>query len=221
MNTPPQAKDVAALIASLRSFAPRRPLTYGESIQLARRQAAYVRRWAKADEPDINLIWLVEQKVVPVTLVPSHKLGEESGLTTNAVGGRLQIFLNRQDGAQRQRFSALHEMKHWIDWDDADVLHSKLGCGNAHLRKLMIEWIANEFAAHVLMPTMLVKRAWFRCQDLATMANLFNVSLEAMDKRLKRLGLIPEDDEPKPRAYFRAGYGAPDAALIDELAISA
>jgi len=216
------AKEVTALIAALRSYAPRRPLTYGESLQVARRQAAHVRRWAGADDPDINLIWLLQQTVVPVSFVPSHKLGEESGITTNAVGGQLRIFLNQQEIPTRRRFSALHEMKHWIDWDDADVLHAKLGVGgDAKLRKLMIEWIANEFAAHVLMPTMLVKRTWFRCQDLPTMANLFNVSLEAMDKRLKRLGLIPDVKAAEPRVYFRSAHETPDLVLLDELTLAA
>lgn len=222
-RTTTDAKDVASLISVLRSYAPRRPLTYGESLQVARRQAAYVRRWARADEPDINLIWLLEQKVVPVVFVPSYKLGQESGLTTNAVGGKLTIFLNHQEIPTRRRFSALHEMKHWIDWDDADVLHAKLGAGgDPDLRKQMIEWIANEFAAHVLMPTMLVKRAWFRCQDRPTMANLFNVSLEAMDKRLKRLGLVPEPESTRPRTYFRSGSVAPDDyAVLEALSIAA
>src|SRR6266511_1087983 len=69
------------LITELRSVAPRRPLTYGESIQVARRQAAKLRQWAKADEPAINLIGLLKQRAVPVSLVASYKLGEDSGLT--------------------------------------------------------------------------------------------------------------------------------------------
>lgn len=220
MSTPkPTDKQVAALIDALRTYAPKHPLSYGLSIMVARRQAAYLRRWAKATEqPDFNLAWLVEQKVVPVNLVPSHKLAEESGLTTNAVGGRLQIFVNSQDTPTRQRFSLLHELKHWIDWDEADVLHARLGVGDPKLQKSMIEWIANEFAAHVLMPTMLVKRAWFRSQNLSMMANLFNVSPEAMDTRLRRLGLIDTPQPPRTRAYFRAGYYAPrDADAVDEL----
>lgn len=218
----PADKHVAALIDALRTYAPKYPLNYSFSIQVARRQAAYLRRWAKAtNEPDFNLAWLVEQKVVPVNLVPSHKLSEESGLTTNAVGGRMQIFINRQDTATRQRFSLLHEMKHWIDWDDADVLHAKLGVGDSKLRASMIEWIANEFAAHVLMPTELVKRAWLRCRSLSMMASLFNVSPEAMDTRLRRLGLIETPEEPRTRAYFRAGYYTPDPTVVDELLIAA
>ncbi len=198
----PTAEAIIALIKELRGIAPKRPLTYGESLQVARRQAARLRRWTRSDRLDINLIWLLKQDVVPVHLVPSHRLGEESGATTNAVGGRLQIFLNQNDSERRQRYTLLHETKHWIDFDDADLLHSKLGRGDEKLKAQMIEWIANEFAAHVLMPTVLVKRAWFRCQDIPTVANLFNVSVEAMATRLERLNLIGRP-KAQPRVYFR------------------
>lgn len=66
----------------------------------------------------------------------------------------------------------------------------------------MIEWICNEFAANVLMPTAIVKRVWFSTQDVSLAATMFNVSTEAMTKRLERLGIL---GEPKPvrRMYFR------------------
>jgi hypothetical protein len=183
-------------------------MTYGQSLHIARVQASKLRQWAgSTDEPAINLIWLVNQTVVPVNSVPSHKLDEQSGLTTNAVGGILQMFINQHEPRLRQRFSLLHEFKHALDFDDADVLHSKLGVGNSRRQADMIEWIANEFAAHVLMPTPLVKRAWFATRDLATTANLFDVSTEAMATRLNKLGLIGEPEEP-PRAYFRSLAGA-------------
>jgi hypothetical protein len=190
------------LISDLRSIAPKRPLTYGESLQVARIQAARLRRWAGADEPDINLIWLITQRAVPVHFVPSHKLNEESGLTTDQVSGQLEVFINQHEPDLRQRFSLLHEFKHVIDFPGADTLHAKLGRGNRKLQSDMVEWIANEFAAHVLMPTALVKRTWFKLHDLATVANVFNVSVEAMATRLERLNLIGEG-RPAPRTYFR------------------
>lgn len=191
-----------ALITELRAIAPYRSLTYGESIQLARRQAAKLREWAKADEPAINLIWLLNQRFVPVARVASYKLGEDSGLTTDQVDGRLQMFINQNEPLQRQRFSLLHEFKHVLDFDDAAVLHDKLGRGNPKLQADMIEWIANEFAGHVLMPTSLVKRIWFQTQNLGLSANIFDVSVEAMATRLERLNLIGEP-KPAPRVYFR------------------
>lgn len=201
MTTPTKA-TMAELLRELRALAPNRPLTYGESLQLAHVQAARFRRWAGANEPEINLIGLVKQRLVPVNFVPSHSLNGESGMTTNAVGGKVQLFINENEPLVRQRFSLLHEWKHVLDFEHADVLHAKLGRGNAKLQADMIEWICNEFAGHVLMPTALVKRTWFATQDLTLAANLFNVSTEAMATRLEKLGLIGER-KPTPHTYFR------------------
>jgi Zn-dependent peptidase ImmA (M78 family) len=63
-----------------------------------------------------------------------------------------------------------------LDFVHAHLLHAKLGVGDAKRRDGLIEAIANDFAAHVLMPTPLVKREWVRWRDLATVANIFNVS---------------------------------------------
>jgi hypothetical protein len=194
--------QIGELLRYLREVAPERALTYGESMQLARTQARRLRRWLQASAPDFNLIWLVEQDQVPVHFVPSHRLGEESGLTTNAVGGRVQIFINQNEPAVRQRFSLLHEFKHVLDFEQADTLHAKLGRGDASVRANMIEWIANEFAGQTLMPGPLVKQVWRSTTDLRTAATIFNVSVEAMATRLERLNLIGERP-PRPRGYFR------------------
>lgn len=201
------------LLALLRGVPAKRGLTYGESIQIARIQASKLRTWAAAQEPEINLIWLVNQRAIPVNFTASHLLGEQSGLTTDHISGKLEMYINESEPATRQRFSLLHEFKHVLDWPDADRLHSRLGSGDDDLKGKMIEWVANEFAAQVLMPTKLVKRVWFMSQDLSLMANLFNVSREAMSTRLEKLGLIGEM-KPRPRAYFRsAGFGYNDLAL--------
>lgn len=199
----PTKQEMSALISDLRSLAPKRPLTYGESIQVARLQAARLRRWAKAtDEPDLNLIWLVKQKAVPVHFVASYKLGSESGLTTDHIGGKLRMFINQGEPSVRQRFSLCHELKHVLDFDDANTLHAKLGRGNAEAQGKQIESVANEFAGHVLMPSSMVKHLWCRLQDLPLVASMFNVSVEAMATRLELLGLIGEP-VPLPRIYFR------------------
>lgn len=197
----PTVSEMKALIADLRSIG-KRAYTYGESLQLARGQAERLRHWAHAEQPDINLIWLIQQQAVPVNFVASYKLGEQSGLTTDHVTGRLEIFINSREPSLRQRFSLLHEFKHVLDFDDASTLHKKLGSGNAKRQGIQVELIANEFAAHVLMPTALVKREWFRWRDLGTVANIFNVSVEAMNTRLEKLGILGEP-KPAPRAYFR------------------
>jgi hypothetical protein len=200
MKTPTKA-TMRALIAELRSIAPKRPLTYGESMQVARVQAARLRRWVGGEQPDINLIWLVKQRLVPVNFVPRYKL-EHSGLTTDEVSGTLEMFINNNEPLLRQRFSVLHEFKHVLDFDDAHVLHAKLGSGYRRKQRDQIELICNEFAGNVLMPTALIKREWFAWRDIATVANIFNVSAEAVTTRLEILGILGEP-KPTPRFYFR------------------
>ena len=200
----PTKTEMATLVAEMRSLAPKRPLSYGESLQVARLQASRLRRLLDIDKPDINLIWLVKQREYPVHFVASHKLGEESGMTTNAVGGKVRMFINEGEPDVRQRFSLLHELKHVLDFDDADLLHKRLGSGVAKRREQQIEWICNEFAACVLMPTALVKQTWYRAQDVSLAAGVFNVSPEAMSTRLERLGL--RDKEQRSfKSYFRRG----------------
>ncbi len=191
-----------ALIADLRAMPAKRPLTYGESLQFARFQAARVRRWADATEPAINLVWLLNQRAVPVNLVPSYKLSEESGLTTDQVTGRLEMFINENEPAVRQRFTLAHEFKHVLDFDDAPLLHAALASGNDEIKKNLIEAIANEFAGHLLMPKPLVTSAWFKCQNVSLLANLFDVSVEAMTRRLTKLGILGTPQR-RPHTYFR------------------
>lgn len=199
------------LIGKLRALTPKRPLSYGESIQVARVQAARIRTWLDSDKPDVNLIWLRQQRALPVNFVPSYRLGGESGLTTDQISGRVEMYINEQEPHQRQRFTLLHEFKHALDFHDAPTLHARLGSGNARRQAYQIEMICNEFAAHVLMPTPLVKRAWFQTQDIDLCASLFNVSSEAMSKRLTVMGLIGAP-QSTPRTYFRRTSLVPVAA---------
>jgi predicted transcriptional regulator len=214
-------EDMHALIAELRDMAPNVPLSYGQSIALARMQAARIREWITErlgrDDATMNLIWLLKQRLVPVHFVPAYRLGENtSGLTTDEVDGSLQVFINEAEPRVRQRFSLLHEFKHVLDFDNSDILHSKLGWGNVAMRKQMVESVANEFAAHVLMPSVLVKRAWFELHDLPKVARLFTVSVEAMGMRLEKLNILGKP-KPTPRAFFRHAGILPelDTVLAD------
>jgi hypothetical protein len=203
------------LMTELRDLAPPRALTYGESLQLARVQAVRLRAWAGADDKvNLNLLWLLRQRAVPVSFVPPYRLGEESGLTTDHFGGRLQVFINAGEPHQRQRFSLLHEFKHVLDFPDAARLHARLGSGNAEVKANMIEWVANEFAGQVLMPTRLIKRLWFQTQNAELLANLFDVSLEAMTTRLTVLGLIGQPAKA-PRRYFRVAGRLPAPTEVE------
>lgn len=205
----PTKKDMQTLIEHWRSLVPgQRPLTYGELLQSAQVQAHHFRALADTDRLDINLIWLVEQTVVPINFVRSYVLGGESGLTTDEPDDILRVFINENEPFVRQRFSLLHEWKHVLDFPDHERLYRDLGQGDQEKHYTLREAVANEFAAHVLMPTHLVKELWLKTPDLLLLATLFNVSTEAIKRRLEKMGLIG-DPQPRPRKYFR------HIALID------
>jgi hypothetical protein len=203
-------KDMEALIEQWRSLLPVRPLTYGEHLSYAREQAYYVRALAETNEPAINLICLREQDVIPVIPVAAYVLSEESGLTTHRPDGKLKIFLNQNEPALRQRFTLLHEFKHALDFIHSAVLYRQLGSNNEARRNTQIEAVANEFAAHVLMPTDLVKQIWFDTQDVDMSAHAFHVSAEAMSRRLQKLGL--NNTNPPWRHDF---FATPGTKLLD------
>src|SRR5882672_6180065 len=122
----PSKEDMLALIDHWRSLVPDQPLTYGQHLDYAHEQAYQLRAYADTGAPDLNLIWLTEQTVVPVQWVPSHVLNRRSGLTTDLPDNTLKILLNQNEPYLRQRFSLLHEWKHTLDFYDNDLLYREL-----------------------------------------------------------------------------------------------
>jgi Zn-dependent peptidase ImmA (M78 family) len=113
----------------------------------------------------------------------------ESGyLQINPQGG-VRIGVNRQDPPARQRFTAAHEIGHWM-----------LGHGNS-FRDLasnyssasdtIVERQANAFAACLLMPRgQVIGLARNSTKSVDEMARTFSVSRVAMEYRLRNLGII-------------------------------
>lgn len=190
------------IIKELRAMVPHRPLTYGESYTLAEQQASRALQLLGLSEPDVNLEWIVDMPKVEVQLSPRFKMDGLSGFMT-FTHGRYLIMVNKNDAHPRRRFTLAHEFKHVLDYMAAPVIHRKLGYGDQAKRDKQIESICNHFAACLLMPRTWIKRIWANgLQDLATLALLFKVSEEAMERRLKFLGYI--SGAPKPlKAYFR------------------
>lgn len=120
-------------------------------------------------------------------------------------GGQKFIVINQNQSPQRQRFTAMHELGHFI-------LHKK---DNDYFLDTTIEWRrenpeglnrkqeiqANEFAANLLMPEKEIQRIveeknynYFDDVEIAKMAKLFKVSKPAMKIRLVSLGYIADWD---------------------------
>lgn len=191
-----------SIIKELRALIPHRALTYSESYMLAERQANRALILSGQTEPDVNLGWILDLPRVELQLAPRHKMEGISGFTTFS-RGKYFIMVNKNDTHARRRFTLAHEFKHLLDYTAAPVIHKGLGYGNPARQESQIESVCNHFAACLLMPRTWLKRVWSRgVQDIGTLALLFNVSEEAMERRLKFLGYI--DPEPKPiRTYFR------------------
>ncbi len=107
-----------------------------------------------------------------------------------ADGDRYHIDVNGQDGAARRRFTLAHEIAHFLlhraFLDDAltddRMYRSRLGD--------VMERQANRLAAQLLMPANLVRVAWNAgARDVASLARTFDVSGQAMEIRLRELGL--------------------------------
>lgn len=119
-------------------------------------------------------------------------LGDDvSGALVKKEGADPSILLNANDSRNRKRFTCAHELGHFIRRTDephkyeyVDYRDQRSSTGTDEE-----EMFANRFAANLLMPELLVKT--FHEQKLPDfrMAKKFGVSQEAMQFRLKNLGL--------------------------------
>jgi IrrE N-terminal-like domain len=101
------------------------------------------------------------------------------------IRGRWFIFVNRYHGSRRRRFTIAHELGH-IALDHHGVVFM-FGEGQQQERA------ANRFAAEVLMPEKMIRRAHVRAfersLDIGDLADIFLVSKRAMEIRLSELHL--------------------------------
>lgn len=136
--------------------------------------------------------------------VPTRTVVEHFGLTLDAFafrteisgilirdGDRYHIAVNRRHPESRQRFSAAHELYHylrhrwrlaeggiWICEDDPPEW----------LRETELE--ANTFAAELLAPGLWVWDVWARHGNIPACAAELGISVQAMRKRLAELHLL-------------------------------
>lgn len=116
-----------------------------------------------------------------------------AGALVKQSGRQTRIILNETDSPRRRRFSAAHELGHYIrrlphldeDFEFADHRDNLAGLGTDP-----DEMFANAFAAELLMPEHLVRHQATNTRHVPALAKLFLVSNEAMGYRLVNLGLL-------------------------------
>ncbi|HSW90167.1 MAG TPA: ImmA/IrrE family metallo-endopeptidase [Patescibacteria group bacterium] len=120
----------------------------------------------------------------------------------NKEKNKFEIFVNLIKPDTRQYFTIAHELGHYF-------LHDQIVKGqdivvdddnqfevNRTLYRLdqasfsIIETEANNFAASLIMPEYLVRKAWGSLQNVEECASLFKVSVVAMSIRLEKLHLL-------------------------------
>lgn len=209
-NDLPTLRAPADMLPQLRKLIPQRPLTYGQALTLAERQAGAVRRLLGNKQAALDLSWLFTLEEISVTFRPEYRMPDHtSGLTTR-MNDVLTIVMNASEGRLRQRFTLAHELKHVLDFDLVDTTYSKLGRGDAKRQGEQIEWICNRFAACLLMPKVWLNRLWTRgIQDPLALAHVFQVSAEAMAIRLETLGFASAPEPPRDTFFRQTVVPAP------------
>ena len=115
-----------------------------------------------------------------------------SGTLVKRPGLDAQIYLNRLDSDTRRRFTCAHELGHYVKrastdddaWEYVDHRGPSASRGTDP-----DEIYANQFAASLLMPREALTRLIAHGLGAPEMAFQLGVSLEAMNFRLKNLGL--------------------------------
>jgi Zn-dependent peptidase ImmA (M78 family) len=179
-----------SVVAELRALCPARSLAPWEASGIAERQAARLLRWAGVTEAPVPEQVIEHLPRIDVRYRPAAALHG----VTRWDGHRWRIVINRRDTWGRQRFSLAHEYKHILDAPVCELLYRD-GRRSAGYHA---ERAADAFAAALLMPRVLIKRAFYDrgIRDEHTLARAFQVSVAAMRVRLDELRLF------EPRAVL-------------------
>lgn len=200
MNDTQEQEIATDLLIRLRSIVPKRALYYSEALTAAKLQALRLRSLLKLTAPRVDLTWILRVPNVQVKGLPAHEIreltkGDASGVTKRLRNGDYFIGINRNKSYTHRRFTLAHEIKHWLDYPYATVLYARLGHGDKEARRKQVERICDHFAAHFLVPDMVLKQAWTSgLQDVAVLAGLFSVSEDTMRIRLENEGFFDTED---------------------------
>jgi hypothetical protein len=181
-----------SLLTELRSVIPTRRLTYSESRILAERQATLLLKHFGVDSPAVPHSLITE---LPFLTVATRPLVKSSGGTrwsrthrarTSSVSPQWLVVLNSLEPHTRQRFSLGHELKHVLDHGRASTLY-----GTSAPHAPVVEHACDYFSACLFMPRTWVKNAYATgIQNVFDLAELFDVSPQAMQVRLLSLGIV-------------------------------
>lgn len=166
-------------------------------------------------EPPVDLEKLVETFGISVNRkFDFEKMGLSGKITWSGDRSTAEVWVNPMDSSRRQRFTLSHELGHlfrhmlpeYSDTEAAEEYRDKPRHFHRDGSVSDVEREANRFAAQLLMPRSFVKQHAQKVADeyrrpngkiglskdefIAKLADSFEVSNQAMEYRLKNLGII-------------------------------
>lgn len=189
---PHNALDHTGALRRLRKLVPHRPLSIDEALHIAELQASHLLMMHHVDAPPIS-----EEVVLSL---PKIRLEHVTSPISGACywdGTEWVIEVNQQQRFTRQRFVTAHEFKHIIDHGYTDYLYPPITCDH---QLDHAEYVADYFAGCLLVPRVLLKRAYMQgLQSVHDLADLFQVSERSITIRLNQIGIL----DPTPRCMDR------------------
>jgi len=190
--------DAHVLADELEKFAvrasglPSLPMRWHVSPSSPRDTAEALLSAAKVVKPPVPITRLVEG--CGVRILDWNFQGDIDALVVELSTGAV-IWVNPDHAETRRRFSTAHELGHHV-LRHADRIYVEFGgdlapgaSGDHPGYDWRAEKAANEFAANLLMPAVMVRKEYEHTSDLKRLAKVFHVSPAAMSIRLTNLQL--------------------------------
>jgi Zn-dependent peptidase ImmA (M78 family) len=172
----------------LRSMMPFHPITLQEAMTIAEAQATVLLHLLNITEPAVDTDRLTA--LPRVSVIPDEDLAAHGFASTSSwQKGRWVIRINPRHAIGKQRFAVAHELKHILDARAAQHAYQALAA-TAEQRHEYVEYLADHFAACVLVPRGWVVKAMHRgYRGVRQLAMLFMVPPTVMQTRLRQLGI--------------------------------
>ena len=192
-----------SVLATLRSLSPTRDdISFSDALRVAELQANTLLRLHGVTT------WPVPREVISelpkIRILPSSNAADGANFW-DWRSKQWIILLNRADSWRRQRFTLAHEYKHIVDHPNRRRLY------HGPRADQQAEQVADYFAGCLLVPRLLLKRAWGNgIQRQDELARAFNVSEQAIRVRLRQTGLVMPTDRLASRSCTSSatgGYG--------------
>lgn len=175
-----------SVLASLRALASSHPMTLDEALRLAERQAILLLELCGGPTVPVPSSIVTDQPRITVEHDPALPAEAASGCSDWDSRRRTWVIsLNPTEPRRRRRFTVLHEYKHIVDHPGPGIRSSRYA-----YQRPAAEIVADYFAGCVLIPKRLLAGAYYDgIQKPVDLAQLFDVSTEAIQVRLAQIGL--------------------------------